>query len=251
MSNEIQVYFNSVDLNATNFTVGKIRVREELPIKLFNIPKTQGSVAEEAKRMSLVISMEGEVIGTDVDALRTNLDTLRALLQSGLQNFTTDDDRYVKAQLKSFNYEYITLRTFIRYTATFVAHYPFWLAQTATTDDTTPTSGSSYNVTNSGNAPTRVKAVLTPAAELADDCQLENLTTGELLLYRGTVAAGEDLEIDNRYDTDEFEVLNNAVVDDANFEGDFLTLNAGVNAIEFTGGANNVQIVLSWRNAWY
>jgi hypothetical protein len=69
------------------------------------------------------------------------------------------------------------------------------------------------------------------------------------LKYRGTVAAGKILEIDNRYDTDDFEVLNDGVDDIAHFEGDFLNLSPGNNTIEVTGTMG--AITLTYRNAWY
>ena len=61
---------------------------------------------------------------------------------------------------------------------------------------------------------------------------------GTLLRYRGDVAAADVLEIDNRYDTDDFEVLNDGSDDHANYEGDFLELAPGNNTITFTGTAS-------------
>jgi len=58
------------------------------------------------------------------------------------------------------------------------------------------------------------------------------------------------LEVDNRYDTDDFEVLNNSADDHDNFEGDFVDLNAGANTVEFTGTASTA-VSLLWRDAWY
>jgi len=249
--NEIQLYFGSLKLDSTNnITVSNVEVKEKKTVHTTKIPKTDGSIAELGRRESLQISVSGDIAGTDYDDLRTNIDTLRAGLQNGLQSFTTDDDRTLRAQLVSFDFSYVVMRRLATWKATFSAHYPFWLGAEAT-DTRTPTSGVGYVINNAGNAPTRVKVEITaPAGGLADDIQLENTTVGELFKFRGTVAAAKVLEIDNRYDTDDYQVLNDSVDAHTNFEGDFLTLDPGNNTIEFTGGADT-SVKLTYKPAYY
>ncbi len=252
MANEISLKFGSLALSDTNnITIGGISIKESKSVKQYSIPKIDGSVGEVAKRSSLTITVEGDIAGTDYDDLRTNLDALKAGLQNGLQKFTKDDDRYIMAQLKDFDFKYGFLRRFADWSASFVAAYPFWLSETVYTDERTPTSGVGYTIANSGNAPTRVKAEFTaPGGGVSDSLQMENTTRGELLKYRGDIAGYETLEIDNRYDTDDFQVLNDGVDDHPNFEGDFLNLSAGNNTMKFTGTAN-VIVKLTYRYAWY
>ena len=250
-ANTIDIDFGSLNLDSTNnIAIAKISIQPKMSVKLSSIPKADGSIAEAGKITSVTISVSGDVAGTDYDNLRSNLDTLRAGLQNGFQKFTTDDDRYMMAQLTSFNYSFKTLRTIADWKATFVAHYPYWLAETETTDDRTPTSGVGYTINNPGNAICKVKIEVTaPGAGIVDNCQIENTTRGELCKYRGTVAAAKVLEIDNRYDTDDFEVKNDGTDDFANFEGDFINLSPGNNTIEFTGTAST-SVKLSYRGAW-
>lgn len=251
MANEITIDFGTLNLKDTNnITISGISVSEKKSVNLSKIPKSDHSVAETGRREALIITVEGDIAGTEYDNLRTNLDTLKAGLQDGFQKFTIDDDRYVMAQLRDFDYQYIHPRVAAKWRAVFVAHYPFWLAETPSTDTRTPVTTVGFTLANAGNAPTRVKLVATAGAEIDDDFQIENSTTGEILKYRGTVAAGEALEIDNRYDTDEFEVLNDGDDDKVNFEGDFLTLDPGNNTIVVTC-ANMPEIVFTWRGAWY
>lgn len=250
MSNEIQLKFGSLSFSG-DITIGKISIREGKNVKTYNIPKTDGSIAETARRNKLVIEIEGDIIGTNYDNLRSNLDSLRGYFQDGLQKFTTDDDRYVIGQLDSFDYEFVTLRTSIKYRASFIVHYPFWISETESTDTRTPTSGTGYTITNSGNAPCRVKIEVTaPAGGIADACKLENVTRSEAFQYRGTIAAATVLEVDNRYDTDDFEVKNAGVGDFANYEGDFIWLDPGDNEIKYTGTAG-ASVKLYWRDTWY
>jgi len=128
-----------------------------------------------------------------------------------------------------------------------LAHDPLWLG-TETSDSRTPSTGVGYTLNNSGNANARVKIVITaPGGDITDDMQIENTTVGLLCKYRGTVTATKDLEIDNRYDTDDFEVKNDGTLDMANFEGDFIYLQPGNNTIELTGTMG--VTVITWKPA--
>lgn len=252
MSATIQLKFGSLALDSTNnITVKPPTEKSSKPIQTTDIPLTDGAIAEQANLGPKTITIEGDIAGTSYDDLRTNLDTLHAgLLTAGKQKLTKDNERYIYCQLKDFSFSYGHLTRFANWTAQLIAHFPFWLAETATEDSRTPTSGAGYTITNSGNAPTRVKIEITPTAEMADDCKIENTTTGESFQYRGTVAADKTLEVDNRHDTDDFEVLNDSASDLENFEGDFITLNPGNNTIVFTGTASTA-VKLTYRDCWY
>jgi len=252
MANEIELKFGSLNLNSTNeITISAISIKENKDVKVSKIPKADRSVAETARRNSLTVTVKGDIIGSDYDDLRTNLDTLKAGLHNGKQKFTLDDDRYIMGQLKNFTEGVVHLKRMCTWSASFVCEDPLWLAETATVDDRTPTSGTPYNVTNAGNAPVRAKIEFTaPAGGISNDIQFENTTNSELMKYIGDVVATEDVEIDNRYDTDDFQVLNNGVDDHANFEGDFITLEPGVNALEFTGTVGT-DVKVTFRAGWY
>lgn len=252
MSATIQVKFGTLSLDSTNnITVSKISEKCAKPIQTVNIPVTDGAIAETAKIGPKTVTLEGDIAGTSYDDLRTNIDALHAgLMGQGKAKLTKDNERYIYCQLKDFSYAYDHLTRRATWSAQFVAHYPFWLAETATTSNASPASGVGYQVTNAGNAPTRTKVVLTPVAEMADACKFENTTKGQSFQYRGTVALDKALEVDNRYDTDDFEVLNDGTDDHENFEGDFIDLDAGANTVEFTGTAST-NIILTWRSAWY
>ena len=254
MSATISLTFGSLALSSTNnITIGKISEKCAKPVQTYNIPVTDGAIAETAKIGPKTITIEGDIAGSSYDDLRTNLDALHAGLLNGLQKLTKDNERYIYCQLKDFSYAYDHMTRRATWTASFVAHFPFWLAETPTTDSRIPTSAANYGdpaITNSGNAPTRVKVEITADGAIADACKLENVTTGESFQYRGTIATTKKLEVDNRYDTDDFEVLNDSVDDHDNFEGDFLTLNPGNNTIKYTGTAGPT-ILLTWRSCWY
>jgi len=250
MANEIEIKFGSLEFT-DDIVISSFEIKEEKSIGITAIPVTDGSIAEEAKRKSLTISVEGTVSGSEYDDLRSNIDTLRAALQNGFQKFTTDNDRYIMAQLKNFNKALILARQLANFTATFVAHFPFWLSETEHTDERTPTSGVGYVINNAGNAKARVKIEITaPAGDITDDAKIENTTNGKSFQYRGTVVAGNVLEVDNRYDTDDFEVLNDGADAMVDYEGDFIELEPGDNTIVFTGTAG-ATVKITHRDCWY
>jgi len=252
MANEIALDFGTLDLDSTNnITINSISTTENKTTKESQIPKMDGSVAEEGKRGSLIITIAGDIAGSNYDDLRTNIDTLRAGLHNGIQSLTIDDDRYIKAQLQNFKFQVESMRVLAKWTAKFIAHYPFWLAASATTDTRTPTTGVGYVINNSGNAIARVKITFTgPGSDRANDLQIENTTKGQLCKFRGTIAATKILEIDNRYDTDDFEVLNDGVDAHSSFEGDFITLDPGDNTIEITS-ATMPEVTITFRATYY
>ena len=248
----INLDFGSLDLDTNNnISVRDISIKGKKNVKPISIAKSDSSTIEEGKITSQTIDVTGDIAGTSYANLLVNIDTLKAGLMNGKQKFEIDTDRYINAIMNSFSYKYKKLNVFAEWKASFIANYPYWLADSASTDSRTPTSGVGYNVTNSGNAPARLKIRATaPAGGISDNLAVANSTTGEGFAYRGDITAAQVLEVNNRFDTDEFEVLNNAVDDHVNYEGDFLTLAAGVNEIVVTGEANTA-IILDWRNTWY
>ena len=252
----IQLKFGTLALDSTNnITISKISEKAAKPVQTTNIPLADGAIAETAKIGPKIITIEGDIAGTSYDNLRTNIDSLHSgLLGQGLAKLTKDNERYIYCQLKDFSFAYGHLTRFATWSAQFVAHYPFWLSETATTDVRAPASASSYVLSPSGNAPTRCKVEVTANGQIADAFLLANTTLGISFQYRGTIAAAATLEIDNRYDTDDFQCLNAGSDDLKNFEGDFMMLASGTNVISptFTStDASAPSIKITYRNCWY
>lgn len=249
----ISITFGSFTFNSTN-NIAVSRISEEASQNptITKLPKQYGSVAETAKVASKVITLEGDIAGTSYDNLQTNINAFKAAILNGIQQLSIDDTKYIMAQIKGTpRIEYEHLTRYAKWKVSFIAHYPFWLSETLHTDERVPTSGAGYTINNAGNAPTRVKVEITaPGGGVSDNIQIENTTRGELCKYRGDVTGYQTVEIDNRVDTDDFQVLNNSVDDTVNFEGDFINLSPGDNTIEFTGTANCI-VKLSYQDAWY
>ncbi len=253
MANEIDIDIGTFNLDETNkVAVSDINIRASKKLSQSKIPKAEGSIIPVSMKAVIDISLSGTIIGTDYDNLRTNLDNLKAAFESSSEEkLTLDDDRFIMVQYKDFSIKYETLRTFCKFSVSLIASYPVWLSETLSSDERVPTSGVGYTINNPGNAPTRLKVTITaPAGGISDDCQLENTTKNELMKYRGAIAAGKSLVVNDRTDQDDQTVENDGTEDWANFEGDFITLDPGDNTIEFTG-TTGATVKLEYRGAWY
>lgn len=248
MANEIDINIGSFDLeDSTNgVAIAEISVAVAKSVQQFALPKYHGSVIPIGKRTALNVRLQGTIKGSAYDDLRSKLDALKAAFESSSeQSLTLDDDRILKVQYKNFSYGYKALRTLADFSVELVASDPFWYAASLTTSSAVRTSGAGFTINNPGNAPTRVKLQISNSGSaIADDCKVENQTTGELLQYRGTLAAADDLIINNRVDAEDVAVTNDGTDDIANFEGDFITLNPGNNTIVFTGTAGTTVAVI-------
>jgi phage-related protein len=254
MADEIDINLGSFSLDTTNkISIADFDIKLAKAIAQADLPKTDGSVIPIGRKRNIAIKVKGVIIGTNYDNLRSNLDALKAALESDAeQQLTFDDDRFIRVQYTGFSYSYRTLRTFADFSFDVIAQDPFWYAASLSSDDRTPTSTVAYNVTNSGNAPTRVKVTITKtgSGSVVDEIKFENVTTGEMFQYRGTLASGDDLVVNNRLDQLRKTVLNDGANAISDFEGDFITLDPGVNSMKFTG-ASGIDVLLEWRSAYH
>ena len=252
MANEIDINIGTYDLDSTNgVSVDDIGININKTVVEFALPKYHGSIIPIGKRKSMTLRVRGSVVSTNYDALRTLLDNLKnAFDDTAEKKFTIDDDRCIFVQYKAFSYSWKMLRTFANFSVELVASDPFVYSSTLNSDSRTPTTGVSYNITNAGNAPTRVKVTVTAGgAAISDDLKIQNLTAGETMQYRGSIASGDELVVNNRVDDPDLEVTNDGTSDFPNFEGDFLTLLPGVNAIQ-VDCASMGTVELEWRDCY-
>lgn len=258
MSNEIDIDIGTFNLDSANdIAIADINVKVARAIQETDLPKAHGSVIPAGKRKSIAVSIKGSIIGTDYDDLRTNLDALKAALEASAdQKLTTDDDRYLMVQYRNFSYSFERLRRFANFSFDLVAQYPFWLSETLTQIEKTQgvdlTNGVAFTVANAGNAPARVKITFTnndagAGSTISDDINVKNTTTGDEFDYRGALAAGKNLEVDDRVVDDDQIVENDNADDIANFEGDFITLNPGNNSIVITSASPGYGILIEYR----
>lgn len=231
--------------------ISKFSEKETKKVRVTDIPKTNGSKAEDAKRTDIMASLEGHCSATGYNDLRDRVNAVKAALMDGKQNFYVDEERFIYAQVKSWSITYPSLNRLARFKFQLISDYPFWRSAALNKDTRTPSDGVGYVLYNNGNAPAKVKVTITaPGGGISNDIEIVNETRDdEAFRFTGVVAAGEVLVVDNRVDDDnEFVVTNNGVDANASFEGDFLVLAPGRNVIRFDGTVG--ETTLEWRDTW-
>ena len=246
MVNEIDINLGVFDLDQSNdLALEQISIKVAKSLSKADLPKAHGSIIPIGLRKEITARVRGTVVGLDYDDLRSNLDDLKnALEKTAEQKLTLDDDRFLMVQYQDFDYLYKTLRRFAEFSFTLVASNPFWISQILSSDTRSPASGVGYTIINNGNAPARIRITVknNTGLSLADAIKLQNTTRGETCQYRGTLASGKSLIVNNRMDADDFLVTNDGTNDIKNFEGDLLNLSPGNNTIVLTSsGARTLK----------
>lgn len=191
------------------------------------------------------IRVNGSVVGTDVKSTRTHFDQLMKSLtgwqRSEKRNLYLYEDRVQEVLLKTFNWHYLPTMQMIRFNLQFTSP-----------DSTTRSIGkfrhrqvisgtvTEFNFSYAGSE--QSKPVISFIADQGQDiatCNLENLTTGENMVYTGTVP--EDVALD--VDCDKGTVLNSSIDAIADFGGsDFLGVVRGTNYFKYSGTPCTIHI---------
>lgn len=237
----------------TEAAIEAIKVIKSRRVSQYPVIRQDLTLIPEGCAQPMQIELRGTIAGSDYTSLRTELEQINNALAGGRQPFYIDNERYVNVLDTTFDYSFIT-QDFCNYSVRFIGQLPYFLAAVASSNVSTPTSGSSYAITNVGNVRVPLKIVIRPVASgtVSDNIQIENHTLSQLFKYRGVVSATEDVAVDTGYDNENipsYSVDHEGVTAMSAFEGDFLWLNDGVNYIEFTGIAN-VTVSLYWREGY-
>lgn len=254
MANEVEIKLGTFTLDSSaGVAVAGIEYDIQKSIVESALVKFPGSVIPIGKRKSLTIRVSGSVSGSNYDALRTALDNLKnAFDDTAEKKFTTDDDRQVNVQYKSFGYSFKAIRTFANFKAELVASWPYHVSQTLQSDTRTPTSGVGYALSNAGNANAKCKITITaPGGGVpANDIIFENTTLGLLCQYRGALGASGVLIINNDVDGAGLVVTEDGVSALADFEGDFMEMASGSNTFKLTSSTGSISVKVEWRDTY-
>ena len=231
----------------TEAAISAIKIARTRRISKSPIIRSDMTMIGEGNINPLTISLTGTIAGTDYTSLRTELFNLIGALESTTQNFYIDDERFCRVVSKSFDYAFIK-QDFCNYNLSLLGELPYFLAATAesyiegvTGDTLGITSGTTFNVSNLGDIQIPCKIVITGAgaATIVNNIQFENTTLGTEFKFTGTLQITSSLIIDAGYDYNNvptFTVTLDGVDAMADFEGDFMELAVGSNALEYTGG---------------
>lgn len=213
----------------------------------FEISQNQGSFIPETRLSNRNVRAQGTVVGSDVISARTHFDTLmKSILawdESEKRNLYLYDDRVSEVFLRSFNWNYIRTMEYVGFTMTFAN--PDAVTRSINRfrhREVIAATVSEFNFTYNGTAESKPKiSFIANQAVTISTCHLQNLTTGESIIYSGTVPNGVALDVDCAEGT----IFNSSVSDLANFgTSDFLRIVRGTNYFRFSG--QNCQINIDY-----
>ena len=249
----IDIDIGTFNLNSSNnVSVATFVEQVQKSVKESVIPKGDGSVAPIGVRSAIIFQISGAVKGTTYTTLRDNLIALKNAFESSVeQKLTLDNERVIRVQLLGFSSEIIFMQGLARWSCQLLAKDPYWYSETLNSDSNITTAAPSQSITNSGNQKARLKITITAGGNtVIDDFKLVNSTLGITIQYRGTIAAGKDLVINNRVDQDDFTVETDGVNDKVNFEGDLPAMASGSNSWVLTTAIASVTVKIEWRDPY-
>jgi phage-related protein len=209
-----------------------------------------GSLIQVPFMQSRSLSVSGRIHSSSADTSYTQLMAMQQALLAGENNFYYRSDRYIKCYAKSIKPEFEpgTDKAVINVDVSLVAQDPFHYsagASYSSVDNAVYGTTLSFSLYNGGNVFSEPKfTFFTTGGTIFDGIRLYNLTTGKEFRYRGTVASGVSLAID----ISAYEVLVAGVDGLSYFDGDFMTLAAGTNSMQFVG--STVRITSEWKYRW-
>jgi len=216
-----------------------------------DIPRRHGSVIQAPYLGSRKIRIKGTLHSSSSTTTQTQLMAMQAALLAGEKALQYRSDRYINCRLKNLkpSYPQGLDMAVIAIDISLIAGVPFFYSAGASYSDTqTPSAGVtiSFGIGNGGNVFSEpIFSICATGGTISDNIWLKNVTNSKILQFRGTVPNGATIVID----TDLLTVLNNGADGLSNFEGDFITLEAGTNTMQFVGAACRVKTEYKYR--WY
>ena len=231
----------------TKAAINAVKVMTSKRISEYPIIRSDMTIIPEGKQNSLRIDLTGTLVGTGYTNFRDELKLLRAAADGTTANFQFDSERYIRVKSRSFDYSFIK-QDYCNYNLSLVGEMPYFLAvvdsssiQGVTGSTATGiASGSAFNLSNVGDVQIPMKIIFTGAgaATIVNNIQFENTTLGTLMKFTGTLKQTSSLVIDLGYGNNnvpQYTVTLDGVNAMSAFEGDFMELAVGSNALRYTG----------------
>ena len=214
-----------------------------------NIPRKQGALIQTPYLKARKIKIKGTIHNNTRETAWTELMDLQAGLLAGEDKFYHRADRYIDCYTKKISPKFPegTDKGVIILEIEMIAQTPYFIAAGASTSDAFDVIGDyNFNINGMGKAfEEPIIYICATGGTITDEIQLTNSTNGKSFAYRGTLGNGLTLEID----TKEVTVESNGADGLSQFEGDFLTIEAGSNAFEYEGFTG--RLTIEHRSRWY
>jgi len=228
-----------------NIVISKWQPSLNMRMDQHDIAQREGSFIADTHLTGRNIKVVGSVVGSDVVSARTHFDQLMKSIigwqRDEKRNMYLYEDRVQEVFLKNFNWDYMNSLKFVRFNL-----------QLTAPDSSTRTLGmfrhreviaasvTEFNFSYGGNEQSKPKiSIIADQGGAITTCNLENLTTGENMVYVGTVPTNVALNVDSDNGT----VFASSVDQIANFTGsDFLGIVRGTNYFRFSGSPCTINI---------
>ncbi len=224
----------------------------------FAIPRRPGVKVPKMIPSSKSLKVKGKVVSNDQSVTRSNWDILNRILLSfrdkadgnqEARDLYLFDDRFLRGHLQDSEPEFMAAIKVYNFDWRFLVPEPFFQATNKIrVAQSLASSPVTFTVTPNGNVFSRPIIKITAGGSAITSLTIENLTTGQVMSYIGTIASGQSLVID----TEALTVLNNGTDDIANITGDTeLVLLPGENQIKITSAATGGTARIDWFDRWF
>jgi Phage tail protein len=220
------------------------------------VPRRAGGIASEGIPGTKRVTIRGSLIAADPAALRALEDQVLLSFRNTTGNETGPvnklrvfDDRYVNAQLDSWQRDYGVGMTSLVFNAVFQSADPYWVSDTLNSQTTSPVVTSQVIVVSAhGSAPSPPSAIrVTATRGMAAGTRLSNLTANKWFQYGAFLATGDVLNVD----AETLTVTKNGVTALTDFTGDFWVLVPGDNQLRYDAATTAGQLTFEWRDRYH
>lgn len=224
--------------------------------QVYSVPRREGTKIPNMRIESKNLSSKGMVVGATPTAKRTSFDTIMRAVNSyikkpdgdiEMKNLYFYDDRYYKCLVASADPDEKAASRIADVKFKFNIPEPFMIAVNKTRTNAALSGTTSFTVTNGGTSVSYPIIKVTNDTTTISSLIIDNLTTGQVFNYSGSLVTATSLVID----TDELTVENNGTGDVANVTNEIgIYLVPGDNELKVTGVVLG-EIDVDWFDRWY
>jgi phage-related protein len=216
------------------------------------VPRRAGSRVAARSTRAREIRIDGKIHGDTEQAVYQDLSNMAKALDQGLQNFQYRDTRILECWTQRIAHAFIEganpCVADVRLDLIAPFPYPRGVPHYGTSV-TMLTTFQTVDISYGGNAPSfpvlSLAAIGLTVNGASTVLRVQNLTTGEVFRYLGTLAPGASVTVDCRENT----VRKSGADDINNFDGQFPQLAGGSNVFSVEGAT--LRFDLSWHERFY
>jgi phage-related protein len=217
------------------------------------IPRRDGALVSLGRPDVKRISIQGMLTAATAALLRTAEETMLAAFRNTAGGTPVGklrrwDDKYILAQLDSWNFAPNQNLKVGQYQASFLAASPYWQSDTLNSQNNTPNADPyTCTLTGAGTAPAMPIFTVTATNTVGAGLKLVNGTANMYLQLNAAMTTGDVLVID----CDAITAAVNGVNVLASLGGDFWPILPGANTITVTGLNGIATVNTQWRDCWH